>query len=173
MLTVSYDGTNYCGWQIQPTGITVEEVLNKALSKRLGEDIRVKGVSRTDSGVHARGNLCVFDTETPIPPEKVCFVHCKTPPHCPRKKRPIQCRTFPLTPYLNKKGELSLVYNDMDLPYRCPLIEEELPLNDDFVQATETVWRHLVRDKRIYDMVKEDSDARDEAIAQLAGMLGF
>ena len=73
MLTVAYDGTNYCGWQTEPTGLSVEEVLNKALSKRLGEDIRVKGVSRTDSGVHARGNLCVFDSETPIPPEKVCF----------------------------------------------------------------------------------------------------
>ena len=73
MLTVAYDGTNYHGWQTEPTGLSVEEVLNKALSKRLGEDIRVKGVSRTDSGVHARGNLCVFDSETPIPPEKVCF----------------------------------------------------------------------------------------------------
>ena len=73
MLTVAYDGTNYCGWQTEPTGLSVEEVLNKALSKRLGEDIRVKGVSRTDSGVHARGNLCVFDSETPIPPEKICF----------------------------------------------------------------------------------------------------
>ena len=61
----------------------------------------------------------------------------------------------------------------MDLPYRCPLIEEELPLNDDFVQATETVWKHLIRDRRIYDMVKEDSQARDESIEQLAKMLGF
>ena len=73
MLTVAYDGTNYHGWQTEPTGISVEEVLNKALSKRLGEDIRVKGVSRTDSGVHARGNLCIFDSETPIPPEKICY----------------------------------------------------------------------------------------------------
>ena len=73
MLTVAYDGTNYCGWQTEPTGLSVEEVLNKALSVRLGEDIRVKGVSRTDSGVHALANLCVFDTESPIPPEKICF----------------------------------------------------------------------------------------------------
>ena len=73
MLTVAYDGTNYCGWQMEPTGLSVEEVLNKALSKRLNEDIHVKGVSRTDSGVHALANLCIFDTETPIPPEKICF----------------------------------------------------------------------------------------------------
>lgn len=73
MLTVAYDGTNYCGWQIQPTGITVEEVLNRELSHLLKEDIHILGVSRTDSGVHALGNLCVFDTETRIAPEKICF----------------------------------------------------------------------------------------------------
>ena len=70
-LTVAYDGTNYCGWQIQPNGITIEEVLNKALKKLTGEDILVIGASRTDSGVHAIGNVAVFDTETTIPPEKI------------------------------------------------------------------------------------------------------
>lgn len=70
-LTVAYDGTNYCGWQVQPNGITIEEVLNKALKKLTGEDIFVIGASRTDSGVHAMGNVAVFDTETTIPPEKI------------------------------------------------------------------------------------------------------
>ena len=50
-LTIAYDGTNYCGWQVQPNGITVEEVVNKALKKLTGEDIQVIGASRTDSGV--------------------------------------------------------------------------------------------------------------------------
>ncbi|MCM1273593.1 MAG: tRNA pseudouridine(38-40) synthase TruA [Clostridium sp.] len=72
-LIVAYDGTNYCGWQIQDNGITVEEVLNKALSELLHEDIRVIGASRTDSGVHALGNVAVFDTETRIPAEKLAF----------------------------------------------------------------------------------------------------
>ena len=70
-LTIAYDGTNYCGWQIQPNGITIEEVLNKALKKLTGEDILVIGASRTDSGVHALGNVAVFDTETTIPAEKI------------------------------------------------------------------------------------------------------
>lgn len=70
-LTIAYDGTNYCGWQIQPNGITVEEVLNKALKKLTGEDILVIGASRTDSGVHALGNVAVFDTETTIPAKKI------------------------------------------------------------------------------------------------------
>ena len=72
-LTVSYDGTNYCGWQVQPNGTAVEAVLNKHLSALLKEDIQVIGASRTDSGVHALGNRAVFDTETRIPAEKICF----------------------------------------------------------------------------------------------------
>ncbi len=72
-LTVAYDGTNYCGWQIQPNGITIEEVLNKALTKLTGEKIRIIGASRTDSGVHALGNVAVFDSETSIPPERIAY----------------------------------------------------------------------------------------------------
>ena len=72
-LTVAYDGTNYCGWQVQPNGITIEEVLNKTLSKLTGENICIIGASRTDSGVHAMGNVAVFDTETTIPPERIAM----------------------------------------------------------------------------------------------------
>mgnify|MGYP003275645721 FL=1 len=72
-LTIAYDGTNYCGWQIQPNGITVEEVVNKALQKLTEEEIQVIGASRTDSGVHALGNVAVFDTETTIPPERISY----------------------------------------------------------------------------------------------------
>lgn len=72
-LIISYDGTNYCGWQIQINGITVEEVINRELSRLLGEEIAVIGASRTDSGVHALGNVAVFDTFSKIPPEKMCF----------------------------------------------------------------------------------------------------
>jgi tRNA pseudouridine38-40 synthase len=72
-LIIGYDGTNYCGWQIQDNGITVEEIINRELSRLLGEEIGVIGASRTDSGVHALGNVAVFDTITKIPPEKICF----------------------------------------------------------------------------------------------------
>ena len=72
-LIIAYDGTNYCGWQVQINGITVEEVLNKALKDLLNEEIAVIGASRTDSGVHAMGNVAVFDTETRIPAEKISF----------------------------------------------------------------------------------------------------
>ena len=72
-LVVSYDGTDYCGWQIQPNGITVEEVLNTALRKLTGEESHIIGASRTDSGVHALGNVAVFDTDSPIPPERMAY----------------------------------------------------------------------------------------------------
>jgi tRNA pseudouridine38-40 synthase len=72
-LVVAYDGTNYCGWQVQINGITVEEVLNKTLSELCHENIKVIGASRTDSGVHALGNVAVFDTESGIPGEKFSF----------------------------------------------------------------------------------------------------
>lgn len=72
-LTVAYDGTNYCGWQVQPNGITVEEVLNRELSKLLKEEIAVDGASRTDSGVHAHCNIAVFDTGSRIPAEKISY----------------------------------------------------------------------------------------------------
>lgn len=72
-MKIAYDGTNYCGWQIQINGITVEEIINRELTNLLGEEIAVIGASRTDSGVHAMGNVAVFDTETKIPSEKICF----------------------------------------------------------------------------------------------------
>ena len=102
---------------------------------------------------------------------KVFFVQCAGPNECNRNMRPMQCRTFPLTPHIDQDGELTLVYNDMNLPYRCPLIEDEIPLNDDFVQATFTVWKRLIRDPLIYDLVKSDSIAREDAISELYGKL--
>ncbi len=72
-LIVAYDGTAYCGWQVQDNGITIEEVLNRELTRLLNEDIKVIGASRTDSGVHALGNVAVFDTESRIPAEKMSF----------------------------------------------------------------------------------------------------
>lgn len=83
----------------------------------------------------------------------VYFVKCKTPPNCPRKWRPLQCRTFPLKPIIDDNGVLELIWNDEELPYVCPLIEENAPIHDDFYRATYLVWSHLVKDPRIFDLV--------------------
>lgn len=73
MLTVSYDGTAYSGWQIQPGRETVEGVLNRCIGGLTGETVEVIGASRTDSGVHALGNVAVFDTDSSIPAEKFSY----------------------------------------------------------------------------------------------------
>lgn len=91
---------------------------------------------------------------------KVYFVRCNTPPHCPREKRPIQCRTFPLVPHLDEDDVLSLILNDSELPYTCPLIEKQMELTPEFIKATYTCWKHLLKDPLIYDLIRQDSDDR-------------
>lgn len=73
LLCVSYDGTNYSGWQVQKNAATVEGELNKAINQLTGETIEVIGASRTDAGVHGLCNMAVFDTESPIPADRFSF----------------------------------------------------------------------------------------------------
>ena len=72
-IIVAYDGTNYHGWQLQENGITIEAELNRCLTELLGEEIRVIGASRTDAGVHALGNIAVFDTVNRMPAGKISY----------------------------------------------------------------------------------------------------
>ncbi len=69
LLTVSYDGTNYHGWQFQPNALTVQQVFNEALEKLLGVPTDITGCSRTDTGVHAREFACHLDCDDNIPKE--------------------------------------------------------------------------------------------------------
>lgn len=69
-LTIQYDGTAYHGWQIQAGDITIQEELTKALKNIIGENIKVKGCGRTDSGVHAEKYICNFYTESRIPADR-------------------------------------------------------------------------------------------------------
>lgn len=73
LLVVAYDGTNYHGWQRQENAVSVESVLTDELTRVLKENIELIGASRTDAGVHALGNVAVFDTNTTIPADKICF----------------------------------------------------------------------------------------------------
>ncbi|MGI6069469.1 MAG: tRNA pseudouridine(38-40) synthase TruA [Blautia sp.] len=72
-LIVAYDGTNYCGWQIQNNGITIQGELNRCLSELLGKEVETIGASRTDAGVHALGNVAIFDTDARMPGEKFSY----------------------------------------------------------------------------------------------------
>lgn len=73
LLIVAYDGTAYHGWQLQDNGATIEGELNRCLSQLLQEPIQVIGASRTDAGVHALGNVAVFDTGARMPADKISY----------------------------------------------------------------------------------------------------
>lgn len=73
-LVIEYDGTDYCGWQVQPNGVTVQEKIQTALKKLTGQDITVTGSGRTDSGVHAEGQVASFRIEnSAVPAEKFSY----------------------------------------------------------------------------------------------------
>lgn len=89
LLTIQYDGTSYHGWQVQPNGITVQEVMTTALKKLLGKETAVTGCSRTDTGVHAVEFCCHIDCDDGIPesaflkglnsvlPSDIAVIDCK------------------------------------------------------------------------------------------------
>jgi len=66
-LTIEYDGTAYVGWQHQPNGISVQQVMEEALARIQGESVRIHSSGRTDAGVHARGMVACFRTARVLP----------------------------------------------------------------------------------------------------------
>ncbi len=71
-LVIEYDGTGYAGWQVQPNGLAVQEVIEKALAGLLKEPVRLFSSGRTDAGVHARGMVASFRTSSSIPVKAFC-----------------------------------------------------------------------------------------------------
>lgn len=116
-LDIAYDGTNYIGWQTQPNGITIEDVLNKKLSALLKEEIVVIGASRTDSGVHSLANVAVFDTNARMSAEKISYALNQRLPddimiqsscEVPLDFHPRRCKSIKTYEYqiLNRKFEI-------------------------------------------------------------------
>lgn len=79
-LTIEYDGTNYSGWQKQKNAITIQQILEEVLLKIIGVHTEIIGCSRTDAGVHTRGYIANFITESSIPPSKFKYaINSKVP----------------------------------------------------------------------------------------------
>lgn len=80
-LTLEYDGTGYCGWQVQPNGPSVQGAVESALHRLLGVEIRIRAAGRTDSGVHARGQVASFRADCPVPTNKLAeALNTRLPP---------------------------------------------------------------------------------------------
>ena len=92
LILLSYDGTNYCGFQVQPNGRSVAQTVQDALEAVLGCRPDIKGCSRTDAGVHALGFALNFHAETRIPTEKLPLALNQ---HLPMDIRALSARTVP------------------------------------------------------------------------------
>lgn len=119
-LTISYDGTNYCGWQVQPNGVTVQQVLEDALKTATGESTRITGSGRTDAGVHAVGQVAHFDTESSIPPERF---YKALNAHLPQDIRVIKSQLVDenfhaCTTAKKKTYEYSLYFSEVEKPLK-------------------------------------------------------
>ena len=71
-LTVAYDGTAYVGWQYQPNGLAIQQLIEQAIERLTGMVHRVHSSGRTDAGVHARGMVCHLDSERDLPLSAWC-----------------------------------------------------------------------------------------------------
>jgi len=135
-LKVEYNGANYCGWQVQNNGNTIEGELNKALSALFGESIEVIGASRTDSGVHALGNVAVFDTQARMPAEKMVYAINRRLPDDIRVQKSFQVADdfHPRKCACTKYYEYRILNREFELPsqrlntyfYRRPLNVEDM-----------------------------------------------
>ncbi len=74
LLSIEYDGTNYCGWQKQPNVKTIQGEIEKAIKQAIGEDVEIFGSGRTDAGVHALNQKAHFDMTLPVPISKLADI---------------------------------------------------------------------------------------------------
>lgn len=133
-LTVAYDGTNYHGWQEQNNGVTIESELTRCLSQLCGEPVEVIGASRTDAGVHALGNIAVFDTTARMPAEKFSYALNRLLPEDIRIRRseevaldwhPRRCESRKTYEYRIYRGEFPMPVRRLytHFTYRCLDVE--------------------------------------------------
>ena len=79
-LVISYDGTDYVGWQVQPNGRSIQQCLESAWASVSGEQLRITASGRTDSGVHALGQVCSFATKSQLPTQQIVrAINAETP----------------------------------------------------------------------------------------------
>lgn len=116
-ITLSYDGTDFCGWQSQPNGKSVQDAVENAIEKLFGEKTRAVGSGRTDAGVHAVAQVAHFDCEK-ILPEKNVIGGMNA--YLPRSVKVLSAEVaddcFDARKQVKKKTYMYLMYNGAELP---------------------------------------------------------
>jgi len=134
MITVEYDGSRFNGWQVQPNARTVQGALEEALFRTTGERRRVTGASRTDSGVHAEGQVAHFDTESALRasafarafnfwlPQDVAVLDCREADPAFDARRSASSKTYRYRILLSeprrplREGRVLRVWRPLDVP---------------------------------------------------------
>jgi tRNA pseudouridine38-40 synthase len=184
-LTLAYDGTSFHGWQIQPRLPTIQGTLSDAIYRAIGERVLPQGSGRTDTGVHALGQVASFSVAAPIPPARLQLAvnRCLPPSirvlsaelvpptfharHCAVRKT-YEYRIFPLRPSRNNPGEVfgsaDTEIGDLICPptlapfvWPCPW-----PLS---LEAANKAARHVLGDHDFTSFAASDPDltARDRS----------
>lgn len=131
-LLVAYDGTNYGGWQIQNNTVTIQEKITQALTDLFKQDIKVVASGRTDSGVHAAGQVCHFDAQKEIDPKKIApALNFRLPPDISILKSVLAPQNFDAVTSAKKKTYCYRLYTSNS---RNPLkdryaVHLKLPIN--------------------------------------------
>lgn len=120
-LTISYDGSGYHGWQRQKESITtVQQFLEDAIERALGHSVKIRGSGRTDTGVHAVGQVANFFTDSPIPTEKMHRVITR---HLPADIRVIRSEDVSddFDPIISSRSKLYryTVFNNYEIPIQA------------------------------------------------------
>ena len=97
--------------------------------------------------------------------DPVHFLKCSGA--CPRDRRPLACRFFPLAPHLLTDGTLLLTHETARLPYKCPLICKNITLRGDFTDTVALSWMELLKDPRVRRLVEEDSRERENKLGEI------
>lgn len=121
-LIISYRGTNYCGWQVQPNGVTIQQVIIDGIRELTGERVNLTGSGRTDAGVHALGQSANFFTESTIPPDVFYRALNTRLPLDIRVTSSVECAKDFHSRY-NAKGK-SYVYKILENPVASPFVSD-------------------------------------------------
>ncbi len=119
-LTISYDGTELCGWQVQKNGVSAQGLIEDAIFKATGERVRVTGSGRTDAGVHAAGQVAHFDTSSSVPAERFYMaINAYLPPSVRVLKSEAAAENFHACNSAKKKTYVySLYVSDVEKPLK-------------------------------------------------------